>query len=116
MIEQTLYSDTQAARPREFCPRCLGEIYGCGCLRCKRRPMMTLKELSAGYEESAQALRLRLSKLRALHDLESDPEEKFKLKRRMAELTPMLTQMNELAELTAHYYDPGYYRSEKYTV
>lgn len=34
----------------------------------------------------------------------------------LAELTPILTQMNELAELTAHYYDRGYWRSEKYTV
>jgi hypothetical protein len=24
--------------------------------------------------------------------------------------------MNELAELTAHYYDKGYYRNEKYTL
>lgn len=116
MIEQTLYTDPQAARPRCFCPICLGEIYGCRCLRCQRRPTVTLKELSEDYEESAQALRLRLRRLRALHDLESDPEEKWKLKRRIAELTPMLTQMNELAELTAHYYDRGYYRNEKYTM
>jgi hypothetical protein len=45
-----------------------------------------------------------------------DPEEIWHIKRRIAELTPMLTQMNELAELTAHYYDRGYYRSEKYTL
>ena len=45
-----------------------------------------------------------------------DPEEIWRCKRRIAELTPMLTQMNELAELTAHYYDRGYYRNEKYTV
>ena len=45
-----------------------------------------------------------------------DPEEIWRYKRRIAELTPMLTQMNELAELTAHYYDRGYYRNEKYTV
>ena len=43
-------------------------------------------------------------------------EEIFRLKRRIAELSPMLTEMNELAELTAHYYDRGYYRSEKYTL
>ena len=45
-----------------------------------------------------------------------DPVEVWHLKRRIDDLTPMLTQMNELAELTAHYYDRGYYRSEKYTV
>ncbi|MDO5399471.1 MAG: hypothetical protein Q4F17_00635 [Eubacteriales bacterium] len=116
MLEQTLYTDHQAARPRTLCPICLGEVYDRCCLRCQRRPTVTLEELSKTYEESAQALRLRLRKLRAMHDLESDPEEKWHLKRRIAELTPMLTQMNELADLTAHYYDRGYYRSEKYTL
>jgi hypothetical protein len=47
---------------------------------------------------------------------ETDPEAIWHIKRRIAELTPMLTQMNELAELTAHYYDKGYYRNEKYTL
>lgn len=37
------------------------------------------------------------------------------MKRRIAELTPILTQMNELAELTERYYEKGYYRSEKYS-
>ena len=77
---------------------------------------MTLAELSAGYEASAVLLRARLAKLRRLADKTKDAEELWHLKRRIAELTPMLTQMNELAELTAHYYDRGYYRSEKYTV
>ena len=45
-----------------------------------------------------------------------DPEQIWQLKRRIAELSPILTQMNELAELTAHYYDRGYYRSGKYTL
>ena len=77
---------------------------------------MTLAELSAGYEASAVLLRARLAQLRRLAEQARDPEELWHLKRRIAELTPMLTQMNELAELTAHYYDRGYYRSEKYTV
>ena len=54
--------------------------------------------------------------LRLLLAATEDPEEIWRCKRRIAELTPMLTQMNELAELTAHYYDRGYYRNEKYTV
>ena len=45
-----------------------------------------------------------------------DPEEIWRCKRRIAELTPMLTQMTELAELTAHYYDRSYYRDERFTV
>lgn len=77
---------------------------------------MTLQELSASYEAAAVPLRARLSQLRKLLAQATDPEEIWHLQRRIAELTPMLTQMNELAELTAHYYDRGYYRSEKYTL
>ena len=77
---------------------------------------MTLKELSLEYEESAKLLRKRLSQLRYMLMEAEEPEEIFHIKRRIAELTPMLTEMNELAELTAHYYDRGYYRNEKYTV
>ena len=77
---------------------------------------MTLQELSRCYEEAAVPLRRRLRELRSALAQANDPEEIFHLKRRIGELTPMLTQMNELAELTAHYYERGYYRSEKYTV
>ena len=77
---------------------------------------MTLQELSRCYEEAAVPLRLRLRELRQMLASSDDPEEIWHIKRRIAELTPILTQMNELADLTAHYYDRGYYRSEKYTV
>ena len=77
---------------------------------------MTLLELSACYEAAAVPLRARLRFLRQAAAASTDPDEIWHLKRRIAELTPMLTQMNELAELTAHYYDRGYRRSEKYTV
>ena len=77
---------------------------------------MTLQEMSLEYEKAAALLRGRLQLLRKLLAEETDPEEIFRRKRRMAELTPMLTQMNELAELTAHYYERGYYRNEKYTI
>ena len=77
---------------------------------------MTLQELSADYEAAAVPLRARLSLLRKLLAQAGDPEEIWHVQRRIAVLTPMLTQMNELAELTAHYYDKGYYRSEKYTL
>ena len=77
---------------------------------------MTLSELSRCYEEAAIPLRNRLRELRLALTSTDDPEEIWQLKRRIAELTPMLTQMNELAELTAHYYDRGYYRNEKYTL
>ena len=77
---------------------------------------MTLVEISRCYEEAAVPLRARLRELRYALAAAEDPEEVFHIKRRIAELTPMLTQMNELADLTAHYYDRGYWRSEKYTV
>ena len=77
---------------------------------------MTLREMSPDYEAAAQLLRDRRRRLRRRLLQEEDPEEAWRLRRRIADLTPMLTQMNELAELTAHYYERGYYRSEKYTV
>ena len=64
---------------------------------------MTLLELSVQYEKSAQLLRVRLSEL-------------FWLDRRMAALSQMLRQTNELAALTAHYYERGYYRNESYRI
>ena len=77
---------------------------------------MTLKELSKCYREAAEPLRARLSQLRKELKTATDPEEIWHLKRRIAELTPMLTQMNELAELTERYYERGYHRSDKYTL
>ena len=77
---------------------------------------MTLAELSVCYEEAAVPLRARLRELRQALAASDDPEEVWHIKRRIGELTPMLTQMNELAELTAHYYERGYWRSEKYTL
>ena len=77
---------------------------------------MTLQELSREYEASAALLRARLKQLRQELAAAEDAEEIWRLKRRIAELTPMLTQMNELADLTAHYYERGYWRSEKYTL
>ena len=64
---------------------------------------MTLKELSLCYEAAAVPLRARLRELRQALQQTDDPEEIWHLKRR-------------IAELTAHYYERGYWRSEKYTV
>ena len=77
---------------------------------------MTMTELSRSYEEAAALLRNRLRYLRQCLASAQDPEEIWHLKRRIRELTPIMTQMNELADLTAHYYDRGYWRNEKYTV
>lgn len=39
-IEPTLYIDTQAQVPADFCPRCRGALYrpGLYCLRCGDEP------------------------------------------------------------------------------
>ena len=77
---------------------------------------MTLLEISRDYEASAALLRQRLKELRQMMKTEKDPEKLWHIRRRIIDLTPMLTEMNELADLTAHYYDRGYWRNEKYTV
>ncbi len=77
---------------------------------------MTLAELSAAYEAAARPLRARLRELRLAQAEAEDPETLWQIKRRIAELTPMLTEMNELRELTARYYERGYHRNEKYTL
>ena len=76
---------------------------------------MTLEELSETYQEAAVPLRARLRQLRLELAEAEDPEEAVLRKRRIADLTPMLTHVNELAELTEHYYERGYWRNEKYT-
>ncbi len=75
---------------------------------------MTLREISADYRASAQTLRLHLRMLRRLAREETDKEEVWRLKRRIARYTEMLGQMNELAELTERYYERGYHRNAKY--
>ena len=77
---------------------------------------MTLSELSLCYEAAAKPLRARLRELRQALERTDDPEEIWHIKRRIAELTTLLTEMNELSDLTAHYYERGYYRNEKYTL
>lgn len=66
---------------------------------------MTLKEISAQYEAAAEPLRVRLRELRTMLAQTDDPEEIWHIKRRIAELTPMLTQLNDLAWMLDHYYE-----------
>ena len=75
---------------------------------------MALSDLSPGYRYSASLLRERIASLRRLLKHTNDPDEIFKLKYRIAELSPLLTEMNMLSDLTEHYYEGGYYRTEKY--
>ena len=77
---------------------------------------MTLAELSMEYEASAGLISGRLAELRLALRQEEDAETAVRLRRRIEALRPMLTQCRKLSHLTAHYYDRGYYRNEKYTV
>ncbi len=75
---------------------------------------MTLLALSETYRASAQLLRQRLRQLRQEEKTAVDEPTRFWLTRRKLVLSEMLRQTNELAELTEHYYERGYYRNEKY--
>lgn len=106
------HKDPQDQIPVGYCSECGGELYDsdCRCDRCFK----TLAQLAEDYKAAAVPLRRRLSQLRRQLADATDPEDIWHIKRRIAELTPMLTQMNELADLTEHYYDRGYWRNEKY--
>ena len=77
---------------------------------------MTLFEMSALYADSAALLRTRITELRAAAQAQEDPEAARRLRRRIAELLPMLQETRTLATLTAHYYDTGYHKHEKYSL
>ncbi|MBR2890134.1 MAG: hypothetical protein IKC09_07670 [Oscillospiraceae bacterium] len=77
---------------------------------------MTLKEMSKEYRAAAVPLRNRLRQLRQAMAASEDPEEIWQLRRRIRELAPLLSQVNELAELTERYYEKGYYRNKKYSL
>ena len=77
---------------------------------------MTLTQIGMEYHVSADPLRRRLRELRAELKCAREPEDIWHLKRRIAELTPMLTQCNALSALCVRYYERGYYRDEAYTL
>lgn len=115
-IEQILHPDPQQL-PANQCSRCGAAVYAPDyhCSRCSREGA-TLRQISGDYAHAAAQLRERLRSLREQMALAEDPQARFALRQRIAVLTPILTEMNELAQLTAHYYDRGYYRDEKYTM
>ena len=77
---------------------------------------MTLKEMSASYDESAAMLSRILRRLRRQLRNSGDAAERHTLSCRIKVLRNVLTQTRELAQLTAHYYERGYWRNEKYTL
>ena len=76
---------------------------------------MTLYQMSFLCREDALRFRMRITVLRE-RARTADSEERLRLTRRILELEQLLRQSRELAELTQHYYERGYHRSEKYTL
>ena len=66
---------------------------------------MTLLEMSVCYQNSANAIHGRIVELRLQERAQEDPEEAFRLRQRINELTPLWREAKELAALTAHYYE-----------
>lgn len=77
---------------------------------------MTLYELSFTYEHSAELLRGRMRELHRAEIATRDRTERQRLRRRMAELEPLLREMRELAVLSRRYYDRSYHKNEKYSL
>ncbi|HPE15558.1 MAG TPA: hypothetical protein PK597_01245 [Oscillospiraceae bacterium] len=77
---------------------------------------MTLLELSAEYDRQARLLRARIHLLRYETPPPEDERERALLSDRLRMLDAMARQARELAELTAHYYERGYRKNEKYTL
>lgn len=76
---------------------------------------MTLEDMSKSYAESADLLRTRIADLRRQLASTQDQKEKHNLRIRIRELTPMLKEMEAMAETTANYYNPAHYRDPKCT-
>ena len=78
--------------------------------------LMTLLELSQQYAHSAQLLRMRIRTLRQMARAAENEEPRQQLRRRIADLQPMLSQCRQLQLLTAHYYERSFHRNERYTL
>ena len=76
---------------------------------------MTLYQMSYVYRGDALRFRMRITVLRE-QARTAEGEDKLRLKRRILELQQLLRQSRELADLTRHYYERGYYRNERYTL
>ena len=75
---------------------------------------MKLCELSDGYKEAAKLLSKQLKRLRERLAKLDDPQERAALRYQIALLAEIMTQCNDLQELTAHYYERSYCRNDKY--
>ena len=76
---------------------------------------MTLLEISKEYRQQEARLRTRIQELRGLRKI-CAPEQRFRLDRRIIELTNLRRETRELATLLEHYYERGYYKRGKYAL
>ena len=65
---------------------------------------MTMKEMARVYRENNEPLKLRLRELRLAVRECRDDEERLRLKRRIADLTPIYREGRETAVLMERYY------------
>ena len=77
---------------------------------------MTLAQLSVEYRSQAALLKTRIDELEERCRCSRSKPERLSLERRIRILSSMYRDARELAALTEHYYDRGYWRSGKYTV
>lgn len=77
---------------------------------------MTLYQMSFVYREDALRFRMRITALREQAKAAPTRDERERFRQRILELQQLQRQSHELAELTRHYYERGYWRSEKYTL
>lgn len=75
-----------------------------------------MRELSEGYRQAALLLREKLRLLRLSLKASDDAQQRAALRHEIALLSAIMTQCRELADLTAHYYERGYWRNDKYTL
>ena len=77
---------------------------------------MKLAELAPGYLAAGALLRPQLRALRRTLAASADAQERAALRSQIAALSTIYTQCRKLAELTAHYYERGFYRDDNYTL
>ena len=77
---------------------------------------MLLSEMSLDYKRDQLAFHSRIKELRAAAKAETDPRRAAALEARARDLEPLRRAARELADLTARYYERGYYRNEQYTL
>ena len=77
---------------------------------------MTLYQMSFVYREDAVRFRMRITALQQKAKAATTSEEAQQLARRIADLQMLARQSRELAELTQHYYERGYYCDKRYTI